>query len=113
MTTPIRTGALLALLTCSIAHAADRVERTVVMAGPPEGYTSVRVPTLAVMKDGSILLQCQGKAGKGDWVPAEVLQLRSTDGGKTWSTPTVLFKDPKTTVNAYPIVSRDGTLHLL
>lgn len=93
---------------------AEPLKRAEIFDAPPPGYAGVRVPTLSVMKSGDILCKLTAaKTAKGDWSPADVLTVRSSDGGKTWSKPEVLFSNDTSTVNALTIVGRDGTLHLL
>ena len=47
------------------------------------------------LKDGSLLLLYGAHSKPGDWDRGEIRQIRSRDGGKTWSQPETVFSDPK------------------
>jgi hypothetical protein len=47
------------------------------------------------LKDGSLLLLYGSHSNPGDWDRGEIRQIRSRDGGKTWSQPETVFSDPK------------------
>ncbi|MEI6257760.1 MAG: sialidase family protein [Planctomycetota bacterium] len=47
------------------------------------------------LKDGSLLLLYGAHSKPGDWDRGEIRQIRSRDGGKTWSEPETVFSDPK------------------
>jgi len=91
---------LAALLLTPLAapHAADT---------PPSQETShVIVPhskdaarngeaSLIKLRDGSLLLMYGAHQKGGDWDRGEIRQMRSHDGGKTWSQPESVFSDAK------------------
>jgi lysophospholipase L1-like esterase len=47
------------------------------------------------LKDGSLLLLYGAHSKPGDWDRGQIRQIRSRDGGKTWSEPETVFSDPK------------------
>jgi predicted neuraminidase len=47
------------------------------------------------LKDGSLLLLYGAHSKPGDWDRGEIRQIRSRDGGQTWSQPETVFSDPK------------------
>jgi Neuraminidase (sialidase) len=51
--------------------------------------------TLIPLKDGSLLLLYGAHSKPGDWDRGEIRQIRSRDGGKTWSQPEPVFSDPE------------------
>lgn len=108
---PLEVFATLVLTVFAASNAPEPIERFVAFEKAPEGYISVRTPTLSALNDGTIVLQVGAKRGKKDAVPADVMQIRSTDGGRTWSTPSVLVTNEVGTANMMPILARDGTLH--
>ena len=45
------------------------------------------------LRDGSLLLMYGAHEKSGDWDRGEIRQIRSQDGGKTWSAPETVFHD--------------------
>ena len=79
-------------------HAAD--------TSPSQGTSNIIVPhskdaarngeaSLIELRDGSLLLMYGAHQKGGDWDRGEIRQIRSHDGGKTWSSPETVFSDPK------------------
>ena len=50
--------------------------------------------SLVELRDGSLLVLYGAQAKPGDWDRGEIRQIRSRDGGRTWSQPKTLFSDP-------------------
>ena len=50
--------------------------------------------SLVQLRDNSLLLLYGGQAKPGDWDRGEIRQIRSRDGGRSWSQPQTLFSDP-------------------
>jgi sialidase-1 len=106
-----------ALLLQATASAADPVEIDVFNAGQ-EGYHTFRIPALIVTKNGTLLAICEGrKTGRGDHGDLDLVQKRSTDGGKTWGPLELIYEEggtEKITIgNPCPVVDQDtGTLWL-
>jgi lysophospholipase L1-like esterase len=51
--------------------------------------------SLIELRDGSLLLMYGAHQKSGDWDRGEIRQMRSRDGGKTWSSPETVFSDAK------------------
>ncbi len=51
--------------------------------------------SLIELRDGSLLLMYGAHQKSGDWDRGEIRQMRSRDGGKTWSQPKTVFSDAK------------------
>jgi lysophospholipase L1-like esterase len=71
---------------------------------PIQGTSHVIVPhsreaarngeaSLIELRDGSLLLMYGAHQKGGDWDRGEIRQIRSRDGGKTWSEPATVFHD--------------------
>jgi len=73
------------------------------------GYHTYRIPALAVTGPGTVLAFCEGRRkGRGDSGDIDLLVRRSTDGGKTWSTPHVIWNDAGNTCgNPCAVVDRE------
>lgn len=106
-----------ALIFQATGFAADMTEIDVFNAGQ-EGYHSFRIPALIVTKNGTLLAICEGrKTGRGDHGDLDLVQKRSTDGGKTWGPLELIYEEggtEKITIgNPCPVVDQDtGTLWL-
>lgn len=96
------------------------------------GYGGYRIPCLVVTKSGKLLAFTEARKTRGDWAAIDILVRGSTDRGVTWSAPQMLSQvdgpvrknplaaaqkrgkpDEVTSNNPVPIVSRDGTIHLV
>lgn len=80
------------------------------------GYHTYRIPALAVTPKATLLAFCEGR--KHAWDDAgdiELLVRRSTDGGRTWSAPQVVWDDGSNTCGnpCVAVDPRTGTLWLL
>jgi len=87
-----------------------------VYAGGRDGYHTYRIPALAVTTKGTLLAFCEGrKAGASDAGDIDLLLKRSTDGGRTWGGPRIVWDDAGNTCgNPVPVVDREsGTIWLL
>jgi predicted neuraminidase len=51
--------------------------------------------SMVALKDGSILQLYGAMNGTGDWAISVMREIRSSDGGETWSGPRTLFTDPE------------------
>ena len=72
------------------------------------GYSSYRIPALAVTGTGTILAFCEGrKYSGGDSGEIDLLVRRSKDHGAHWSEPSVVWHDSGNTCgNPSPVVDR-------
>ena len=109
--------ALLSVLGSAALSAADFEQIDVFNAGQ-DGYHTFRIPALVVTKGGTLLAICEGrKTGRGDHGNLDMVQKRSTDGGKTWGPLELIHEeggDAKITIgNPCPVVDQDtGVLWL-
>jgi sialidase-1 len=94
------------------SSAADELPQTDVFTAGAEGYHTFRIPALVVTKQGTLLAICEGrKTGRGDHGDLDLVQKRSTDGGKTWSPLELIHEEggtAKVTIgNPCPVVDQD------
>jgi len=84
-------------------------------AAARQGYASMRIPALIRTHKGNLLAFCEGRVGtSSDWAEMDLLLRRSLDGGKSWQPAQIVApRGQGPTSNATPIVSKDGTIHLL
>src|SRR3954467_11672972 len=116
----LRTGivALLGALFVQLSLSAADVSETDVFNAGAEGYHTYRIPALVAMKSGTVLAICEGrKTGRGDHGDVDLVQKRSTDGGKTWGPVELIYEEgdtEKITIgNPCPVVDQQtGTLWL-
>jgi len=110
-------GVLATLVLHISVKAADLVETDVFNAGV-EGYHTYRIPALIATKNGTLIAICEGrKTGRGDHGDVDLVQKRSTDGGKTWGPLELIHEEggtAKVTIgNPCPVVDQDtGTIWL-
>jgi sialidase-1 len=106
--------ALLVILGCGAARA--EVTEADVFTSGQDGYHTYRIPAIVRAANGTLLAFCEGrKSGGGDSGNIDVLQKRSTDGGRTWSSAQVVWDDSDNTCgNPCPVLDETtGTLWLL
>jgi sialidase-1 len=80
------------------------------------GFHTYRIPALAATGAGTLLAFCEGRRNsRQDMGDIALLARRSTDGGRTWGEPRVVWQDPGNTCgNPCPVVDRaTGTVWLL
>jgi sialidase-1 len=104
--------ALLIPLSCSFVSAAEPFVETDVFLAGAEGYHTYRIPALVATKSGTLLAICEGrKTGRGDHGDVDLVQKRSTDGGKTWGPLELIYEEgseAKVTIgNPCPVVDQD------
>jgi sialidase-1 len=110
----------LALLLASTAFsepsASAPLQRMDIFVAGQGGYHTYRIPALIVTSHQTLLAFCEGrKNSASDTGDIDLLLKRSTDGGKTWSEPQVVWDDgPNTCGNPCPVVDETtGTTWLL
>ncbi len=94
---------------------AEPIQEPIYVAGVG-GYDTYRIPALTVTKAGTVLAFCEGrKASRSDTGDIDVLVRRSTDNGRTWSEPQVIWNDAGNTCGNPCAVVDDatGTIWLL
>jgi sialidase-1 len=105
------------------------LEQTNLFEAGQGGYALYRIPGVIVTTNGSILIYCEARRSNGDWAPMDVLVRRSTDGGRSWSSPAIIpgpagpvEKNPvrgksqsegTTCNNPMAIADENGSIHLL
>lgn len=103
------------VLSCGPAWAAEPVQEPLFVSGR-DGYHTYRIPSVVVTPKGTVLAFCEGrKDGRGDTGDIDLLLKRSTDGGKTWGSTTVVWDDADNVCgNPCPVVdAKTGTVWLL
>ena len=89
---------------CAAVHAdCDRgaaaepyLEKTVLFERDSGGYMLYRIPGIVVTRKGTILAYAEArKSDRSDWHASDIVLRRSTDGGRTWSVPTVIGAMPE------------------
>ena len=89
---------------------------TEVFVSGQDGYHTYRIPASVVTTKGTLLAFCEGrKKSRSDTGDIDLVIKRSSDGGKSWSSMSVVWDDGLNTCgNPCPVVDRDtGTIHLL
>ena len=118
-------------------HAAQPLleKQALFTVGDNPAYSIYHIPGILVTAKGSVLAWCEARkrqAGVSDWDDIRILLRRSTDEGKTWSTPQSIanVQGPKrknplalhmknvdpadvTYNNPVLIADRDGSIHML
>ncbi len=126
----------LATLCGSLAAAEPFIEKQdLFIVGDNPAYQIYHIPGIVVTAKGTVLAWCEARkraAGVSDWDDIRILLRRSTDEGKTWSTPQSIANvegpkaknpfalkmknvDPNdvTYNNPVLIAGKDGTVHML
>ena len=124
---------LLPLLALSL-HAAEPMleKQDLFVVGDNPAYNIYHIPGIVVTAKGTVLAWCEARKGGGDWSDIRILLRRSTDDGKTWSTPQSIadvpgpktknpfalrLKNVDTTQVTYNnpvlIADKDGSVHML
>jgi sialidase-1 len=103
---------LAALGLSSPAAAAEPLTELDVFRAGSEGYHTFRIPALITTKGGAVLAICEGrKTGRGDHGDVDLVQKRSTDGGRTWQTVELIHEEggtAKVTIgNPCPVVDEE------
>jgi sialidase-1 len=90
---------LLAFLATSSVVFSAEPEFSDVFTSGSEGYASIRIPSLLVTKNGTLLAFAEGRQRPKDQAENDIILKRSTDGGRTWSALRVLHDDGANSLN--------------
>jgi sialidase-1 len=64
-----------------------------------EGYASIRIPSVLVTKQGTVLAFAEARIKPTDQAENKIVTKRSTDGGRTWSVLTMIHDDGANSLN--------------
>lgn len=108
----------LASSSCAVSSGAGDVPLTMtdVFVSGEGGYHTYRIPSVVVTKAGTVLAFCEGrKNSRSDAGDIDLLLRRSTNRGRTWSDPQVIWDDAANTCgNPCAVVDREtGVIWLL
>lgn len=79
-----------------------------------EGYVSIRIPSVAVAKNGTVLAFAEGRIRPTDQAENDIVSKSSTDGGATWSGLKVLAEDSANSLNnPTALVADSGRVFLM
>ncbi len=79
-----------------------------------DGFASIRIPSVVVSKEGTVLAFAEGRAADADQAKNKLILKRSTDDGKTWGKVAVIAEDgDKALNNPCAVVEREGGQVLL
>jgi sialidase-1 len=126
---------LLALSAVAVQAAEGQLEKAVLFEHDSGGYMLYRIPGIVITRTGTILAYAEArKSDRSDWHASDIILRRSTDGGQTWSAPSVIGaiertfpKNPAAVVkklglgpgagvtynNPVAIADRNGAVHFL
>ena len=84
------------------------ITESVIFRSGEEGYSNYRIPSLITTKSGSLLAFCEArKDHRGDSGNIDLVVKRSTDGGKTWSPPLIVWDaGDHTAGNPCPVIDQ-------
>lgn len=79
-----------------------------------DGFASIRIPSIVVSKQGTLLAFAEGRAADADQAKNKIILKRSLDGGKSWSKVAIIAEDgDKALNNPCAVVERDSGKILL
>jgi hypothetical protein len=99
------TATVFAVLALQGSEADNKNGRLIVPA--TEEFPRHGASSMVALTDGSILQLYGAMAGTGDWAISVLREIRSADGGKTWSEPRTIFSDSKRSI-FQPLLTRMG-----
>jgi sialidase-1 len=106
-------------LAIKTSHGRETIEvisKTELFRAGVAGYSTYRIPSLAVTNQGTILAAVAARFDSpSDWANVDTMMRRSTDGGQTWDVQRIVTDDDTNTVdNATFIVdSQNNTVYLM
>lgn len=64
-----------------------------------DGFASIRIPSLVISKQGTLLAFAEGRAADADQAKNKIILKRSSDGGKSWGACVVIAADGDNALN--------------
>lgn len=89
---------LLPIALAPVAFAGEPVFSDVFTAAQ-DGYASIRIPSVVVSKQGTVLAFAEGRAKHADQAQNDLLLKRSPDGGTTWTPQQLVAEDGAHSLN--------------
>ena len=89
----------LAAVCLATAAGAAQPEFSDVFVSGKEGYKQIRIPSVVVTKQGTVLTFAEGRAAASDQAENDIILKRSTDGGRSWGKLQLLHDDGKHSLN--------------
>lgn len=86
---------------------------SVIFAGKEGKYEVVRTPQLLVTRAGTFLALAQGRSGSHDSSDNDIIQKRSTDGGRAWSELQVVADQGQVSLNSICVLQVRETGRIL
>lgn len=86
------------LILAASLHAAEPEFFDVFVPGK-DGYPALRIPSVVVTKQGSVLAFAEARKTLGDQSENDIVTKRSTDGGATWSALKLIHDDGANSLN--------------
>lgn len=80
------------------------------------GYCMYRIPGIVITPADTVLIYFEARKTRSDWAPIDIVLLRSTDGGQSFSQPVCLAAGAaagRTMNNPVMIAGTDGIIHFL
>ncbi len=90
--------ALFARLGC-LAQQAAEVEFFDVFTARKDGYKSIRIPSVVVTKNGTVLAFAEGRGADADQAGNSIILKRSSDDGRTWRPIQLIADDGNNSLN--------------
>ncbi len=89
----------LAAVCLATAAGAAQPEFSDVFVSGKEGYKQIRIPSVVVTKQKTVLTFAEGRAVASDQAENDIILKRSTDGGRSWGKLQLLHDDGKHSLN--------------
>lgn len=105
--------AVLLLLMSSSSGYGGEPELADVFVPKADGFASIRIPSVVVGKNGTVLAFAEGRAADADQAKNKIVLKRSTDGGKTWGKLAVIAEDGDKALNNPCAVVEPDSGHVL
>lgn len=90
---------ILTFIASAAALAAQELEFFDVFVPGKDGYPAIRIPSVVVTRQGSVLAFAEARKTLGDQSENDIVTKRSTDGGATWSALKLIHDDGANSLN--------------